>query len=178
MKRKLIIFIIIISGLFIYSNYKMSTKNPDILKPLIDEIETNIINRDRRKAKISQSDIAWQLDHALKVINRVSDTLIASNPEAYSSNFNAGRVFTLTGGYIPRGVAKSPDVVKPPEIILTEDLKAQIQEARKNIAKMKDLSNSANFTHFAFGQMDKSQTIRFLEVHTKHHLKIVRDILK
>ena len=28
-----------------------------------------------------------------------------------------------------------------------------------------------------FGMLNKQQTLRFLEMHTKHHLKIVDDIL-
>lgn len=178
MKRTLIIILFIIISLFVYSKLKMSTSNPEILLPLIEEVELNIKNRDRKNTAISQVDVAWQLDHILKVINRVSDTLLKSNPVDYKSNINAGRVFTLTGGYIPRGVAQSPKVVRPPEVISTKDLYAQIQEARDYIQQIKSLPKNANFTHFAFGQMDKGQTIRFLEVHTKHHLKIVRDILK
>jgi len=178
MKRTLIIILFVIVSLFIYSKLKMSTSNPEILLPLIDEVELNIINRDARNTSISQVDVAWQLDHILKVINRISDTIIQSNPSDYISNINAGRVFTLTGGYIPRGVAQSPKVVRPPDVIKTDDLFLQINEARVAIQQLKTLSKNANFTHFAFGQMNKGQTIRFLEVHTRHHLKIVRDILK
>jgi len=178
MKRPFITILLIVIGLFIYSKLKMSTSNPEILLPLIAEVELNIKNRDHKNTAISQVDVAWQLDHILKVINRVSDTLLQSKPADYKTNINAGRVFTLTGGYIPRGFAQSPDVVRPPDEILTEDLHNQIKEARAYVRQLILLPKKANFKHFAFGQMDKGQTIRFLEVHTKHHLKIVKDILK
>jgi hypothetical protein len=134
--------------------------------------------RDRKNTEVSQVDVAWQLDHVLKTINRITEVLEASNPDNYKSSLNAGRVLTLTGGYIPRGIAQSPKIVRPPEVIWTVDLYHQVQEAQANIDLLNRLSEDSYFEHFAFGLMNKSQTIRFLEVHTKHHLKIVRDILK
>ncbi|MEM1002766.1 MAG: DUF1569 domain-containing protein [Bacteroidota bacterium] len=178
MKRKILVTLVIIISLSTIIHFRMNSKDPDILLPLIKEIESLVPLRDRKNIEVSQADVAWQLDHSLKVINRISDTLERSNPADYKSSINPGRIFVLGGGYIPRGRAQSPDVVRPPEIIWTEDLYEQIREAINNIEVIKDLPDDAHFSHFAFGQMNKGQTIRFLEVHTKHHLKIVKDIVK
>ena len=66
----------------------------------------------------------------------------------------------------------------PPEIITTEDLNNQLQTAKNHITNLKDLPDGVYFKHPIFNMLTKKQTLRFLEMHTKHHLKIVRDILK
>jgi hypothetical protein len=156
----------------------MSQDNPDVLSPLIEKVENYIPQRDSIKLEVSKADVAWQLDHILKTINRVSEALGKSNPEKFKSSVNAMRTITMTSGYIPRGRAQSPDIVKPPDVIYTEDIHAQVKEAKANIMKLKLLDENSYFKHFVFGNLNKAQTIRFLEVHTNHHLKIIKDILQ
>ena len=85
-------------------------------------------------------------------------------------------VFTL--GFIPRGKGKSPKRVLPPEIILKEDLEKQLVEAITNIESIQKLENNKYFTHPIFKQLNRNKTLKFLKLHTKHHLKIIKDILK
>jgi hypothetical protein len=85
-------------------------------------------------------------------------------------------LFTI--GYFPRGKVKAPKYVRPPEIITIEDLNEQIQLAYQNIERLKLADKHAHFKHFIFGLLDKKRTVRFLQLHTNHHLKIIRDILK
>ncbi|WP_411893208.1 DUF1569 domain-containing protein [Winogradskyella sp. A2] len=178
MKKRIIIVLVLIIMVFIYSRYKMSQDNPDVLSPLIEKVENYIPQRDSIKLDVSKADVAWQLDHILKTINRIFEALEKSNPKEYSSSLNAMRIITMTSGYIPRGRAQSPDIVKPPEVIYTEDIYAQIKEAKENIIKLKLLDENSYFKHFVFGSLNRAQTIRFLEVHTNHHLKIIKDILQ
>ena len=178
MKKRILIIVMFIVLLVVYSKMKMNQDDPKVLEPLLADIENAIQFRDQKDLAVSKVDVAWQLDHMLKVINRITDTLERSNPDAYSSSINAARTMSLTAGYIPRGRAQSPDVVRPPEIIITEDIYAQLEDARANINTLIALDKNANFEHPYFGQLNKGQAVRFLEVHTKHHLKIVDDILK
>ena len=177
-KRILLITLLFVISLFIYSNFKMKQDDPTVLSPLLTKVENYIPERDRKNPDVSKVDVAWQLDHILKTFNRITDVLSKSNPEDYSSSINAARTFSLTAGYIPRGRAQSPDVVRPPEVIITEDIYKQLEEAKANILKLKTLNDKSNFDHPYFGQLNKAHAIRFIEVHTKHHLKIVEDILK
>ena len=156
----------------------MIKQNPEILISLIKELESSIAFRDKRNDSISISDIAWQIDHSLKVFNLVSEKLVNSNPELFKRNINKWRLLLFTLGYFPRGKVKAPKFVRPPEVILTEELRAQLQIAYDNIKKIKSASKHAHFKHFIFGVLNKNQTIRFLQLHTNHHLKIIRDILK
>lgn len=156
----------------------MFKRKSEILIPIIKELESYITVKDRRNDAVSTSDIAWQIDHSLKVFNLVSDTLLNSNPELHLSKFNKWRLLCFTIGYFPRGKVKAPKFVRPPEDILIEDLNSQLKLAYQNIEKLKSVHKHAHFKHFIFGVLHKKRTIRFLQLHTTHHLKIIRDILK
>lgn len=156
----------------------MSAKKIDVLKNLLIQIEKNIPFKDQKNTQISKSDIGWQLDHALKVFNAVSEWTIKSDPKGYKWTFNFWRTLLFPMGYIPRGKAKAPKYVLPPKIIKTEDLQAQLHIAATHIETLKTLPEKAYFKHFVFGKLSKKQTLSFLQMHTNHHLKIVRDILK
>lgn len=152
--------------------------NSKVLNKLLTQIEENIPNKDKTNPKITTSNIGWQLDHSLKVFNAVSQWTIASNPKDYKRQFNFWRTVLFPIGYIPRGKVKAPKVVQPPNIILEKDLYAQLQIAKNHIDTLKSLPKTTYFKHFVFGKLSKKQTFRFLQMHTNHHLKIVRDILK
>lgn len=179
MKRRILLIVLaIIIFLFIFIKVRMNQSNPNVLLPQLSEIENKIESRDVKNNEVSKADVAWHLDHMLKTINRLTDSLESSDPTVYESSFNVPRIMSLTAGLIPRGRAESPQNVRPPAIILTDDILRQLLEARKNIEKLRNLEDNANINHPVFGMLNKAQTIRFLEVHTNHHLKIVTDILK
>ncbi|WP_299439804.1 DUF1569 domain-containing protein [uncultured Aquimarina sp.] len=133
--------------------------------------------RDRVNATVSKVPIAWHLDHSLKVINRIHDVLKSSDPTVYEKRFNLARSFSFLFGYIPRGRGQSPAAVLPPKEIKTEGILSQLEIARENLSDLENLNENVNFIHPVFGQLNKKQSKRFLEIHTKHHLKIIRDIL-
>lgn len=156
----------------------MSIKRIEVLNKLLMEIEENIPLKDKTNPKVTKSDVGWQLDHSLKVFNAVSEWTAKSNPKDYKREFNFWRTILFPLKYIPRGKAKAPKFVLPPEIITSDDLHTQLQTAKNHIGTLKNLPKTAYFKHFIFGKLSKKQTLRFLQMHTNHHLKIVRDILK
>ena len=74
-------------------------------------------------------------------------------------------------------MGKSPKYVLPPEHIEKAQLDNQLSTAKTLIPQLGGVTNKATFKHPYFGILTKRQSIRFIEVHTKHHLKIIRDIL-
>lgn len=156
----------------------MNTKQITVLNNLLFQIEENILFKDKENASISKSTVGWQLDHALKVFIAVSEWTANSNPDDYKWNFNFMRLVMFPLCYIPRGKGKAPKYVLPPETITTEALNNQLQTAKNHVTILKTLPEGVYFKHFIFGMLTKKQTLRFLEMHTKHHLKIVKDILK
>ncbi len=144
----------------------------------MSNFEYFIKKRNSQRTKISKVDVAWHVDHCLKTINRIYERLENSNPEEYAASFNLLRTLIYAWGDFPRGVAESPKVVLPPDIISTSSLYEQLEEARKNIQKLEELPVKAYFKHPYFKVLDRKQSTRFLEIHTNHHIKIIRDILK
>ena len=148
------------------------------LNHLINSLEEHIEHHEIANPNISKANIAWHLDHSFKVINKVTFTVQSSDPTLYKNNFSfLGKVF-FKFGFFPRGKAKAPKYVKPPEVILKEDLTIQLQEARVSINTISNLDKNAFFKHPLFGNINTTRVTRFLELHTNHHIKIIRDILK
>ena len=66
----------------------------------------------------------------------------------------------------------------PKNEITETQLLSNIELTRKLILELKSVSNDHYFEHPYLGKLKKKDTIRFLEIHTNHHLKIIDDILK
>lgn len=156
----------------------MANNRIELLTQLLSKIEAQIPNKGLQNHSVSKSDIGWQLDHTIKVFNAVSAWTENSNPKEYKQKFNFWRSVLFPLCYIPRGKGRAPKRVLPPDTILKEDLLNQLQQARQHLEMIKPLPKTSYFKHHIFGMLTKQQTLRFLEMHTKHHLKIVNDILK
>ncbi len=148
------------------------------MKNELHTIEKYLIYRDSLDTDVSKVAVAWHLDHSLKVINGICGSLQASNPKSYKKNVNVARLLSFTFGFIPRGRAKSPKSVLPPQIIKTDDIVSQLATARDKLMTLEALDENSNFKHPVFDRLNKKQAKRFIEIHTRHHLKIVKDILK
>ena len=151
--------------------------NSKKINTYIDYLAEQITQHKTINLKISNATIGWQIDHSLKVINNVCKALQSSDPKEYKDNFSfLGKLF-FTLRYFPRGKAKAPNHVKPPEIILKENLISQIEEAKSNVETINSLVPNSYFKHPLFGNINRKRVFRFLELHTNHHIKIIDDIL-
>ena len=148
------------------------------LKEQIATLEKMIDHLELSATQVSAKGIDWHVDHLLKVIIKVSNALKNSDPVVYKWKYNLLRSVIFVSGKIPRGKGKAPKSVLPPEVILKEDLLLQIKEARKHLNEMKELHANSNFKHPYFGVLNLKMTLRFLEIHTNHHLQIIREILQ
>ncbi len=148
------------------------------LKEQIATLEKMIDHLELSATRVSAKGIDWHVDHMLKVIIKVSNALKNSDPLVYQWKYNLLRSVIFVSGKIPRGKGRAPKSVQPPEVILKEDLFLQIKEARKHLNEMKDLPANSNFKHPYFGVLNLKMAQRFLDIHTNHHLKIIREILQ
>lgn len=144
---------------------------------LLEELETKIPFSDVVNSKISQASVGWHLEHTLITFNDFIDTLDKSKPEDYKWKFNFIRNIVLITKLIPRGFGKSPKDLLPKTLTTNEQLYNYLAETKKNIKRLEFIPEDRFIVHPVFGQLKLMQTINFLDTHTKHHLKIISDIL-
>lgn len=148
------------------------------LNEMVSELENNIPFYDTAKMEVSEGTVGWHIEHSLLTLNGVTSSLIKSNPKDYKWTFNLVRIIVLTTKKIPRGRAKSPKIVRPQGNIDKKELEIHLSKTREQIKSLEFLSKDNYFEHPFFGNLKLKQTINFLEIHTHHHLEIIRDILK
>mgnify|MGYP003608445485 CR=1 FL=1 len=148
------------------------------LNNLLLQLENHIPNFEKTNSKISNSTIGWQIDHCLLVINGVMSQIEISNPTEFQSKFNFNRFMVFTTGKIPRGKIRAPKMVTPISIATAEELKSNIEIAKNKVSKLNNLPKNSFFKHPFLSDLNVKQTEKFLAIHTKHHLKIIEDILK
>lgn len=147
------------------------------LNDLLLQIENNIPHWEKQNTTISQATVGWQLDHSLLVINGIIAQLSKCNPDNYKWQFNLNRIYMQCRNTIPRGKAKAPKQVRPLDAIAVADLQNKLALAKSNIALLEKLHKNSFFTHPYFGNLNLKAAIWFLKLHTRHHLKIVNDII-
>lgn len=146
------------------------------LKTLVNQLESYIANYEKVNPAVSQSSIGWHIDHSLMVINGIIDELKKSNPKQYKWRLNWNRIFIQSINKIPRGKAKAPKVVQPLEPATAAKLISMLEIAKNNVVDLESLHANSYFTHPYFGDLNLKKTLWFLNLHTNHHLKIIKDI--
>ena len=142
------------------------------------ELSAYISQFDRQNLAVSNASIGWQIDHSLRVMNQVIAALIRSNIDEYKPKFNWRKTYVFLTKRIPRGKVKAPKGILPTEEITESSLKSAIQLAKENILLLGNCNPNHFFVHPFFGQVNVRETFVFIELHTEHHLKIIRDMCK
>ena len=148
------------------------------LLPLLHQLESHISNFEKTNPNVSNSTVGWQIDHCLLVINGIIGQIEISDPLKYEPKWNFPKFMVFTTGKIPRGKAKAPKVVIPTQVAPQEELLVKLAAAKNNVLKLDSFSENQFFNHPFFKDLNVKQTKKFLTIHTKHHLKIIEDILK
>ena len=147
-------------------------------KKQISELASYIPQQEKVNSKITHSTVGWQIDHSLRVIYGIVRQMETSNPNDFKSKFSLPKSIIMLTGYIPRGKAKAPKVVRNENPITEQGLKDLLEKTNEQILRIDSLDKNAHFEHPYFGKLNKKEAIRFLGIHTEHHLKIIRDMLR
>jgi hypothetical protein len=127
---------------------------------------------------VSTASVAWHLAHSLKVLQATGTTIQKTNPADYQPTFSFLKLSAMLLGRFPRGKAKAPKYVLPEKEYTIEELQELLHEVKTIWSQVPALPANAYIKHHLFGHLNKKNTIRFAVIHTTHHVKIVRDILK
>ncbi|MGB4446745.1 MAG: DUF1569 domain-containing protein [Cloacibacterium sp.] len=127
--------------------------------------------------EISEASIGWHLEHSLLVISRILEGLPLSHPEKYQPKFSLAKFMVMTSGYIPRKKGKAPKFTIPTSENFLENIDNYLNSVRENLQMIKNLPSQSYIEHPYFGHLDVKQTLKFLKIHTQHHLKIAKEIL-
>ena len=142
------------------------------------QIESRISVMEASDTTVSAAPVKWHLLHMLQVINAVYDEALASNPDQYDSKSNIQCFYVSTFQKIPRGKVTAPDRVNPSFEISEGEISSELAKTREKLANWDSLEEDSYFHHFMLLNLNKRKMKKFLRVHTRHHLKIVSDILE
>lgn len=78
-------------------------------------------------------------------------------------------------GWMPRGIAKAPEAVKPRSGGNPESIAKLFRLCESYHQRIETGDNLNGFEHPRFGWLTPAQTLQFLAVHNRHHLKIIRN---
>lgn len=146
----------------------------------LDELEAWAQRPDVFVPAVSGWSIHRQVEHSAvssKEILGVVQVLRDGGGEVGGRLGRTGTLILLTG-WIPRGKAQAPERVLPHETSDPDAIRAALAEARRLAAGPRPARGGKRFLHPALGPMNARQWLRFARIHTRHHLKIVRDIAR
>jgi hypothetical protein len=148
------------------------------LNNLLDELELQIANYSKLNQAVSEGNVGWHIVHSCLVINSVCGAVLKSDASKFIKKFSIKAFLVLLLNSFPRGKAKAPSFTLPSEELNPASILKSIQAARNSIEALAKAGKNQYFTHPIFGDLNAADTFKFLGVHTNHHLKIIKDILK
>ena len=146
------------------------------LQQLLLVVEEKIPHHEKLNTTVSASSVGWQIEHILLTIKIILEGLKTSNPQDYKWKLNILRVVVYTTKKIPRGRAKAPSIVRP-EKYDEATIRHHLQKVKDALKNTEEMHAKQFINHPFFGHLRMEKTITFLEIHTKHHLKIIDDII-
>lgn len=180
MKNRIHIILILMAGILLLSSAASmeSDKRNSNLKVKLNEVASYIALRDTINLEVSEASVAWHMDHIYLMVNQLHKALEYSDESNYKAESNKTRDYVFTSNTLPRGKVTAPESVRPAENLTINTLRMHYDEALAKVEKLPLLAEKKHFNHPILGTMNRDETIKFLTIHTEHHLKIIRDILK
>lgn len=146
------------------------------IEKYLDEIYKYVEHEHHLNASVSSVNVGWHIEHTSLVIIKITESVSKSNPQKYKWKFSLIRLLIFFINKFPRGKAKAPDIVKPNQIDKTNFTQLLIQ-TKDALQRLKEADPNQYFRHPIFGDLNKKNTFIMLDIHTRHHLAIVKDII-
>ena len=146
------------------------------IEQYLDEIYTYVEHEHQLNTAVSSVNVGWHIEHTSLVIIKIIETVIKSDPKKYKWKFSLIRLIIFLKNKFPRGKAKAPEIVKPKQIEKT-DFQQLLIQTKQALQQLKQADPNQYFLHPVFGDLNKKNTFIMLDIHTRHHLDIVKDII-
>jgi hypothetical protein len=136
-----------------------------------------------RSAPVSAWNIGQHLDHLAKANREMASAIrkILAGEAGHSrpAPTLVGRA-VLFSGWIPRGAGKAPAYTTP-DATSPEQIKDNLRRSLEAVIGLGEVlveigQSRGRGDHFAFGGLTPMQWLRTMDVHTRHHLKIISEI--
>lgn len=148
------------------------------LERLIEDLEKKIPFISNKNEFVSKATVGWHIEHTLLALVKMISAIEHSTPTEFINKFNFKRSIVLRLGMFPRGKANAPTSVKPSQPISEESIRPLLEKAKQKAKLLEGLESDKFFTHPVFGDLRLKKARTIISIHTKHHLKIINDILK
>ena len=143
---------------------------------LFKELENNIPFYASENSTASAASVGWHIEHSLLTFDGIIGRLVQSNSNDYKPKFSLAKLFVFATSTIPKGRLQSPESVRPKGDITPETLNRHLSLTKEKVKKLNSLNPKQFFEHPYFGHLRVKEAVKFLEIHTKHHLKIIHSI--
>ncbi len=144
----------------------------------LDEMRHAAARADVSLSRESAWSVGMHVEHCCLAMVKIHRSLVGSTPPAPRVGFSLRRWIVLRIRTIPRGRVQAPAAVLPSNDSTAEQVLTLVEKATNAVDGLRDVPAGAWFDHPILGVLKRDQCIRFLAVHNKHHLKIVRRILR
>ncbi|MEY2828411.1 MAG: hypothetical protein RIQ33_269 [Bacteroidota bacterium] len=148
------------------------------LATIVNELQQHILDFEKVNEKFSVANVGWQIEHSLITIDMIIMVLKKSNSDSFQNKFNFSKFRVFLFNKIPRGRAKAPKIVIPQVAYHVSSLHHHINITLQNIDSLSTIQPNQFFKHPYFGDLKLKDAIQFLEIHTQHHLSIIKDIIR
>ncbi|NND71403.1 MAG: hypothetical protein HKN43_07475 [Rhodothermales bacterium] len=167
----------------VYAEYSIVSTLHEEMRVILD-MEPGLLTT--RAASVSDWSVCMQIEHVCLANKMVTSGLLAiatsGTGASRSGNINRLGLILLGRGVIPRGKADAPDQYRPDPESNLDSVRLLFEEVNGRLHKIGEHLDSIaaireGFEHPYFGILPAPVWIRFMHVHSLHHIKIVRDIL-
>ncbi len=148
------------------------------LDELLTTLQSKIPHQERTIPNISKASVGWHIEHSLLIFNFIIDALGKSNPDAYKGSFDIRRIAVMLLEKFPRGRVQAPKATRPTTEFNFETLQQHISISREKLKTLQQLNAGHYFTHPFLGDFRLKSAIKFIRIHTNHHLNIINDIVR
>lgn len=149
------------------------------LEAMMDELEGLIPDYEKTNTSISATSVGWHIAHSFMVLERMSMSVAQSDAAQFKKpSFSFKKWVVMLLGRIPRGRGKAPATVVPTETITLQIINERLASAKRAIEEMKTANEHGFMTHPIFGILNKKETLRFMQIHSHHHIAIAKEIIK